>query len=140
MKTLTIGEVAARAGVRTSTLRYYESIGLLPEPTRKSGQRRYEESILQKLAVIRTAQRAGFTLDELSILFHEVMDGPAPDVKWHTLIQHKIEAMNHLLDSVLKTKALLQEIMECDGAELAECIYLTGERHQLGESIQTHPQ
>jgi MerR family transcriptional regulator, redox-sensitive transcriptional activator SoxR len=131
LKTLTIGQVAELAGVRTSTLRYYESIGLLPEPIRKSGQRRYEESILQKLAIIRTAQAAGFSLDELRILFSEIMDSPTPEAKWHILIERKMTELNTLLQNVIKTKALLQEIMECDGSELAECIYLTGERYKV---------
>ena len=49
---LTIGEVARRAGVRTSTIRYYEEAGLLPEPERVGGKRRYEEGILRRLALI----------------------------------------------------------------------------------------
>ena len=43
--TLTIGQVARRAGLKTSAIRYYESVGLLPEPERESGQRRYEYQI-----------------------------------------------------------------------------------------------
>ena len=54
-----IGEVARRAGVRSSRIRYYESIGLLPEPERVSGQRVYDEGVLKRLAVIDVSQRAG---------------------------------------------------------------------------------
>ena len=46
---LTIGEVARRAGMRTSRIRYYESVGLLPEPERISGMRRYDADVLQRL-------------------------------------------------------------------------------------------
>ena len=60
-----IGEVAARAGVRVSLIRYYEDVGLLPEPERVSGQRRYDQSVLRRLAVIDVAQRAGLSLDEI---------------------------------------------------------------------------
>src|SRR3712207_3362178 len=56
---LLIGELASRAGVRPSTVRYYEAIGLLPEPLRISGRRRYGAETLRALAVIGTAQRAG---------------------------------------------------------------------------------
>jgi MerR family redox-sensitive transcriptional activator SoxR len=59
---LTIGEVARRAGVRTSAIRYYEEAGLLPEPERVGGKRRYEKEILRRLALIGGAKRAGFTL------------------------------------------------------------------------------
>src|SRR5687767_619874 len=63
-----IGEVAQRAGVRTSLIRYYEEVGLLPEPLRVSGQRRYDETVLRRLAVIDVAQRAGMSLDEIRLL------------------------------------------------------------------------
>ena len=59
---LTIGEVARRTGVATSAIRYYESIGLLPEPERESGQRRYRESVIGRLAFVGVAQSAGFSL------------------------------------------------------------------------------
>jgi DNA-binding transcriptional MerR regulator len=55
---LTIGEVARRAGKRASSIRYYESIGLLPTPRRVGGQRRYATETLRTLAVIDVAQRA----------------------------------------------------------------------------------
>ena len=59
-----IGDVAQRAGVKTSLIRYYEEIGLLPEPERVSGQRRYDQTVLRRLAVIDVAQRAGMSLGE----------------------------------------------------------------------------
>lgn len=67
---LSIGEVAARAGVRTSALRYYESIGLLPAPRRINGRRAYEATILQQLAILQLAQKAGFTMNEIDELLH----------------------------------------------------------------------
>lgn len=62
---LTIGQVAARAGLRTSHIRYYERVGVLPPPDRAGGQRRYDEQVLHRLAVVDVAQRAGFTLAEI---------------------------------------------------------------------------
>jgi len=55
--TVRIGEVAARAGVRVSLVRYYDRIGLLPPAGRVSGQRRYDPSALRRLALIDRAQR-----------------------------------------------------------------------------------
>ena len=55
---LTIGEVARRAGVATSSIRYYERIGLLPKPDRSGGQRRYDAEVLGKLGFIGVAQSA----------------------------------------------------------------------------------
>src|SRR5829696_10445759 len=65
---LTIGEVARRAGVATSSIRYYERIGLLPEPDRAGGQRRYDAEVLGKLGFIGVAQSAGFKLREIKQL------------------------------------------------------------------------
>lgn len=58
---LTVGEVARRAGIRTSAIRYYERVGLLPAPPRVSRHRRYDPSVVQRLAVLYLAQEAGFT-------------------------------------------------------------------------------
>jgi MerR family transcriptional regulator, redox-sensitive transcriptional activator SoxR len=60
-----IGEVAERAGMSASRIRFYEARGLLPEPERSGGKRRYGEEVLRRLAIIDAAQRVGFTLEEI---------------------------------------------------------------------------
>ena len=75
---LTIGEVARRAGVATSSIRFYESIGLLPEPERLHGQRRYRSDVLGKLAFIGVAQSAGFKLAEIT----DLMRGMTTPTAW----------------------------------------------------------
>lgn len=62
---MAIGEVARRAGMSTSRIRYYEAGGLLPEPERAAGKRRYGEEVFRRLAIIDAAQRVGFTLEEI---------------------------------------------------------------------------
>ena len=56
---LSIGEVAHRAGIRSSTIHYYERLGLLPKPPRTNGRRRYDESILERLAIVQFASGWG---------------------------------------------------------------------------------
>ena len=65
---LTIGELARRAGVTASAMRYYEELGLLPAPARVSGQRRYPESAARLVAAILLYSDAGFTLAEQKAL------------------------------------------------------------------------
>jgi DNA-binding transcriptional MerR regulator len=65
---MTIGQIARRAGISQSTIRYYERLGLLPAPIRSSGQRRYDDTVLQRLAVIRFAKYVGFSLTEVTQL------------------------------------------------------------------------
>jgi DNA-binding transcriptional MerR regulator len=62
---MAIGEVAERAGMSTSRIRYYEARSLLPEPDRAAGKRRYGEDVFRRLAIIDAAQRVGFTLEEI---------------------------------------------------------------------------
>ena len=94
---MTIGQVAAYAGVRTSTIRYYESIGVLPEPERQAGQRRYEIDVLRRLAIIDIAQRAGFTLEEITQLLHATGSGPAYE-SVRELAQGKLPAIAALIE------------------------------------------
>jgi MerR family redox-sensitive transcriptional activator SoxR len=64
---LSIGEVARRAGVSASAIRYYERNELLPEAERVGGQRRFSEETVRRLGIIGAAKRAGFTLDEVGV-------------------------------------------------------------------------
>jgi len=130
MTQMTISQVAEQAGVRPSTLRYYESIGLLPAPARTSGHRRYDAGVLQRLEIIHTAQQAGFTLAEMRVLFDDVLTSAAPSAHWHDLIQRKVQEMNALLLNVQSMKNLLEDIMRCNDNELEDCIYWTGQRHK----------
>src|SRR5215216_6553843 len=63
---LTIGELARRAGVPTSTVRYYERRGLLIPDARRSGQRRYRDTSLRRLVFIGLMQDAGLSLDDIA--------------------------------------------------------------------------
>ena len=130
MALLTIGEVARQAGMLPTTLRYYESIGLLPEPSRHNGHRRYEADIFQRLEMIHTAQQAGFTLAEVRVLFDEILSSAAPASQWQGLIQHKLQEMNLMLVKIQSMKELLEDILNCEGAQLADCFYHTGQKHK----------
>jgi MerR family Zn(II)-responsive transcriptional regulator of zntA len=74
-----IGEVAHQAGVACSAIRFYEELGLLPEPARiASGYRDYDQSVVGRLAFIRAGQSVGLSLDQLREVF-EIRDrGEAP--------------------------------------------------------------
>ena len=76
---MTMGEIAKRAGLRPSAIRYYERVGLLPKAARSGGQRRYDGSILGRLAVLERAKNCGFTLDEVRQFFN---DEGRPSERW----------------------------------------------------------
>lgn len=127
---LTIGEVARRAGLLPTTLRYYESIGLLPNPTRENGSRRYTPEVFERLQMIQTAQQAGFTLAEVRVLFDEILWSDAPAAKWNSLIQRKLQEINSMLVNIQSMKRLLEDILDCDNEHLAECMFQTGQKHR----------
>ena len=69
MQRLTISQVAQQIRLRPSAIRYYERIGLLPPPQRVNGQRRYDRTVLYRLAIIQRARQLGFSLGEIRRLF-----------------------------------------------------------------------
>lgn len=72
---MTIGDLARAAGVNVETVRYYQRLGILPEPARARGTiRRYPDEALRRLHFIKRAQRLGFSLDEVRMLL-ELSDG-----------------------------------------------------------------
>jgi len=66
--TLTIGQLARRSGLNASAIRYYEANGILPEPARESGHRRYGPDAVRRMEVLDVAKRAGFSLDDARVL------------------------------------------------------------------------
>ncbi|HVO43146.1 MAG TPA: MerR family transcriptional regulator [Aggregatilineales bacterium] len=130
MPEFTISQVARRTGIQPSALRYYESVGLLPSPQRHNGRRYYNEGVLHDLALIQTAQQAGFSLEEARILLNEILPSTSPKDSWQDLIQRKLRDVNTLMLHAQRMKALLEDVMNCDTAQLAECIYITGQKHK----------
>lgn len=76
-----ISEVATQVGLRPSAIRYYERIGILPPAQRVSGQRRYDNTVLHRLAVIQRARQTGFTLGEVKELFFGFRAGAPPSIR-----------------------------------------------------------
>jgi MerR family transcriptional regulator, redox-sensitive transcriptional activator SoxR len=126
---LTIGEVARRAGVATSSIRYYERIGLLPKPDRAGGQRRYDaEVVLGKLGFIGVAKSAGFTLREIK----ELIDGAdGLGAPMRSLSSKKLGEVEALLERTKAMKGWLEVAQECGCATPAECALFpaAGEEH-----------
>ena len=121
MEDFAIGDVARRAGVQPSALRYYESIGLVPPAERVNGRRRYDTKILQRLAVIQLAQQAGFTLAEIGTLFEGFEDGTTPAARWRALAQQKLPEIEKQITRAQAMKRFLQEGLRCGCLTLEEC-------------------
>ena len=118
---LTIGEVAARAGLRTSALRYYEDVGILPPAERVSGKRRYDEAVLARLAVVRLAQDVGFSVAEIRSLVEGFNDIGVASTRWQELASRKVNEVDALIRRAEHMKQLLEESLGCGCLTLNAC-------------------
>ena len=118
---LTIGEVARRAGIATSQVRYYERIGLLREPERLSGQRRYDTDVLGTLAFIGVAQSAGFKLREIKELIAGVDGAEGMSGRMRSLSTRKLGEVEALLERTKAMKGWLEVAKECGCTTPADC-------------------
>jgi MerR family transcriptional regulator, redox-sensitive transcriptional activator SoxR len=125
MASLTIGEVAARAGVNTSHIRYYERVGVLPKPERTGGQRRYDEDVLNRLAIVDVAQRAGLTLDEIRDITGPGNRGAPAGDRIRELAERKLPDIDALIARAQAVKAWLEVARFCDCRTVDVCSLFT---------------
>ena len=120
---LAIGTLAKRTGTKVQTIRYYEQIGIMPEPGRtEGGQRRYGDAELDRLAFIRHSRQLGFSLDTIRELL-DLSDSPGRSCAEVDAIAQKqlrdVEARIDRLEA-LRTE-LHRMIAECDSNRVADC-------------------
>lgn len=107
---LTIGRMAAETGVGVETIRYYQRRGLLPEPKRTEGRiRRYGTREIERLRFIKTAQKIGFSLDEIGSLLQ--LDDGSGCMEARKLATHKLEEVRFRLDSLQRLERVLTELV-----------------------------
>jgi DNA-binding transcriptional MerR regulator len=105
---LTIGEVAARAGVAPSAVRYYERRGLLEPDARSSGQRRYREETLRRLVFIGMMQDAGLALDDIGGILH------ASDVaEWKAIGRGRLAVLDEEIARLKQARHVLARSLLC---------------------------
>lgn len=110
---LTIGDFAARAGVATSALRYYETLGLIHSVRTGGNQRRYRRAELRRVAFIRAARSIGLSLDEIKASLDRLPGGRVPDrADWQRL---STEWSRRIEDRIAHLRNLQRELDECIG-------------------------
>lgn len=121
MSEMLIGEVAQKTGIATSAIRYYEEIGLLPNPTRINGRRRYDSDVIQHLTIIRAAQNASWSLAEIKELFLGFPDHASLSERWKAQAPRKIIELESIIGQTQKTKQLLESTLDCTCTNLEGC-------------------
>jgi len=122
MPQMTISQVARQIRLQPSAIRYYEQIGLLPPAQRLGGQRRYDQKVLYRLAIIQRARQLGFTLAEIRRLFFGFRDVTRASERWRTLSQRKLTELEHLIDGIKAVRGLLKQLMtKCRCDTLDQC-------------------
>lgn len=120
---LSRGSLAGQTGVNIETIRYYEKIGLMPDPTRSSGGHRiYDQTHLKRLSFIRRSRELGFTLQEIRELL-ELVDGgdyTCADVRDRTLT-HLDDVAKKIRDLEKMRRTLKAMASKCDGGLVPEC-------------------
>lgn len=120
---LSIGKLAAAAGVKVPTIRYYEQIGLLPEPGRSAGnQRLYGREAVDRLAFIRHARELGFPLEAIRDLL-SLSDRPDQSCEGADAIAQV--QLAEVKRRIARLEALKEElermIRQCEGGRIADC-------------------
>ncbi|HTW00212.1 MAG TPA: MerR family transcriptional regulator [Streptosporangiaceae bacterium] len=126
---LTIGELARRAGRRTSSIRYYEEIGLLPEAVRVGGKRRYPPGTASTLKAIAAAQRAGLSLREIKAAFGAAPGEHGGIEEFRRVAAAKLPQATAAIEHATAAREWLEHAAACECLSLRECPLL-GEDHE----------
>lgn len=119
---MTISEVARQIGLAPSAIRYYEQMDLLPAATRVSGQRRYDRTVLYRLAVVQRARQAGFSLEEIRNLFFGFPDTTRAEARWRKLADAKIAELDAFVARLREMQNVLKRMKaKCHCNTLEAC-------------------
>jgi MerR family transcriptional regulator, redox-sensitive transcriptional activator SoxR len=129
--TLSIGEVAEKAGTSISAIRFYEREGLLPEAERVSGQRRFSEQTVQRLGIIDVAKQAGFKLEEVAILLSSIDHGAPANEQLQAFAARKLPEVDALIERAQRMREWLTTASECGCESLESCALFVGESKPL---------
>lgn len=122
VKRLSVGEVAKRAGVATSALRFYEEHGLIRSERNESGHRRYPPDVLRRVSFIRTAQRVGLTLAEIGEALSTLPDHRTPTARdWDRMAASWRPRLDDQIAVLTRMRNQLDECIGCGCLSLSSC-------------------
>jgi DNA-binding transcriptional MerR regulator len=117
-----IGDLAAKACLAPSAIRYYEKLGLLPPADRIGGQRRYSSESLDRVLLIRFAGEMDFTLAEIKLFLNGFREGTPISARWRKLTTRKIAELQQRLAFTRRLLNLLERLQHCHCVHLHQCV------------------
>lgn len=120
-KSLSVGEVAKRSGVKVSTLHFYESKGLIDSWRNNGNQRRYDRSVLRRIAIIRIAQRAGIALSLIKEHLDKVPKRTITPEEWKNISQEWYGMLNDRITALQQLRDHMEGCIGCGCLSLKEC-------------------
>lgn len=122
VKRWSVGEVANRAGVATSALRFYEEHGLIRSERNESGHRRYHADVVRRVSFIRTAQRVGLTLAEIGEALESLPNNRTPTAKdWNRLAASWRPRLDEQIELLTRMRNQLDSCIGCGCLSLTSC-------------------
>jgi len=116
-----IGEIARRAGVRPSAIRFYEKAGILPPAFRQNGQRSFSADAVLHLGIIAVAREAGFSVAEIRTLFRGFDAGASASKRWKRLARKRLKDLDLLVVKIRHMQSLLRKAIRCQCLDLKDC-------------------
>jgi MerR family redox-sensitive transcriptional activator SoxR len=119
---LTVSEVARRSGYAASALRYYEREGLIAAARTGGGQRRYQRTVLRRLAFIRAARNVGLSLDEVRTELARLPAGRAPTkADWSRISRDWRHRLDEQIRALQALRSGLDSCIGCGCLSLRQC-------------------
>jgi MerR family transcriptional regulator, redox-sensitive transcriptional activator SoxR len=123
MRYVSIGELADKARVRASALRYWEQRGLLPGAHREGGRRVWPATTIRRVALIKMAQRAGFTLAEITQLVASD-NSPSAARQWREMAARKLPELDRHIAQTQTLRQAVADCLECGCMNFDRCLLL----------------
>lgn len=117
-----IGDVSKRLGIPASTIRYYESEGLIDLQSRVSGRREFNSQAMLILRFIQLAKGAGFSINEIKSLLASYKEAPNPSAMWATLARDKRRSIREQIQDLRRMDKILEKLLDCDCDSLGGCV------------------
>lgn len=119
---LTVGEVAARSGIRVSAVHFYENKGLIHAARSSGNQRRFAREVLRRIAVIKVAQRAGIPLIRIKQAFSELPAHRAPNRRdWERLSEEWRAELDRRIERLIRLRDQLSGCIGCGCLSTGVC-------------------